>query len=150
MSRRGRGRPILVVASLVFSTGATATEPQKGSKPDDEFGLTPAQAVAVCTPDGEREYLSRLRCPNGRAPKYDRSRSQVRITPDTPEAERVAREQMIERKPVREGDRDYHIVDAYRLTCGNVVLELFLDMYHCDVAKPSRAPAPLSVKKVKR
>jgi hypothetical protein len=62
----------------------------------------------------------------------------------------VAQEQMIERKPVRQGDRDYHIVDAYKLTCGNVVLEVFLDMYHCGVAKPSRAPAPLSVKKAKR
>jgi hypothetical protein len=143
-------RPVLLAASLLSATGAGATKHQKDGSPEDEFGLTPTQAVEVCSPDGEREYLSRLRCPDGRAPRHTRNRSEFRNIPDTPDAERVAQGQVIERKSLRKGDRDYHMVDAYQLTCGHVVLEVFLDMYHCGAAKPSRAPVPLSLKKAKR
>lgn len=60
-------------------------------------------------PFGEREYLSRLRCPGGAAPAFEREGN------------------------VGSGG-DTHILDAYAVTCpnGGPVLTVFMDMYHAD------------------
>lgn len=71
--------------------------------------------VRADMPDGERAYLARLRCPDGRAPAYERSGST--------------------------GVGPYgYILDVYAVTCaGKAPQSIFLDMYHRHV---EAAPVP--------
>jgi hypothetical protein len=67
-------------------------------------------------PFGEREYLSRLRCPDGAAPSFSRDGS------------------------FGSGE-DGHILDRYSVTCpSGFRARVFMDMYHGDVRE--RRPVP--------
>jgi hypothetical protein len=138
------------ITAVLIAGSIIANGDEKGRSPALGFGLTPADPIEVCAPDGEREYLARLRCPDGGAPAYDRSRSQLRNPSETPEAAQAVHEQVVTRRQLRKGELDYHVVDAYQVSCRELVLEVFLDMYHCGASKPKRAPGPLSLKKPKR
>ena len=62
--------------------------------------------VRVLMPEGEREYLHRLRCPNGSPPEFERNGS---------------------------GDIGPYgrILDFYSVKCGTVTTTVMMDMYHC-------------------
>jgi len=62
--------------------------------------------VRVYMPTGEREYLSRLRCSNGKQPQFERHGS---------------------------GGFSPHqrIMDLYGVDCGSGAQTVFMDMYHC-------------------
>lgn len=114
-----------------------------------QYGVTMETAVEVCRPQGEREYLRRLRCADGTAPTFNRTGSgPPRTRATTPEQEAQALEQM--RKmfldaPLAAGEPDYHIVDLYDVSCGTTVTRVFLDMYHCYEPLPSQAPPGFTI-----
>lgn len=101
-------------------------------------------AALAFTPDGQRDYLSRLICPSGARPTFDRIGS---IGPRTAlpknlseaEEERLLRNSMA-MTPLAPGESDYHWIDAYEVRCGKVSKTLYMDMYHCAASLPDRAP----------
>jgi hypothetical protein len=74
-----------------------------------------ANPIRTVLPEGELDYLSRLRCSDGAAPRYERTGSRPEPGPYG------------------------KILDAYRVQCaGEKPRTLFLDMYHC--AQDARTP----------
>ena len=39
------------------------------------------------------------------------------------------------------GDPDLHIVDGYQVSCGETKRMVYMDMYHCKQASPTKVPA---------
>lgn len=115
----------------------------------DGYGLSKAEAIEVCEPMGQRQYLARLLCPDSRHPEFARA-GNVGPRQDIPEN---ASDEMLDAmmadmfKPrkLQPGEPDYHIVDAYEVACGERVTVLYLDMYHCAQDRPERAPAGFSI-----
>ncbi|MBX9606361.1 MAG: hypothetical protein K2Y51_09055 [Gammaproteobacteria bacterium] len=70
----------------------------------DDLG-TVARPVQADMPWGEREYIMRLRCPGGDEPGFERVGS------------------------FGEGPHG-HILDGYKLTCGQTESMIYIDMYH--------------------
>ena len=141
-------RPMRCVASFVLlfaacSTAPTApTPPQPAAPAAASIGSTRETAVEVCKPPGEREYLERLRCPDGSTPESQRlgsygSRTEIKSVPDAEMAEKQA----LRGVPVPPGGKDFHVLDKYALRCGDTFTEIFVDMYHCNQPPPSEAPA---------
>ncbi len=113
-------------------------------RPSADYGLTRAAAVEVCLPPGQTAFLKGLRCPGGGAPRAERLGSigpRTEVGPD--DAERALL-QMDPGRPLQRGERDLHIVDAFKLACGARETTLFLDMYHCGAPPPRAAPAGFS------
>jgi hypothetical protein len=113
------------------------------------YGLSKAEAIEVCEPMGQRQYLARLLCPDSRHPEFARA-GNVGPRQDIPEN---ASDEMLDAmmadmfKPrkLQPGEPDYHIVDAYEVACGEQVTVLYLDMYHCAQDRPDRAPAGFTI-----
>src|SRR3972149_5236736 len=65
---------MLILSGVVLGLGGNnPTSRDESSKPlPPGPGLSQASAINVCTPRGQVAYLSRLRCPGGRAPKFER------------------------------------------------------------------------------
>lgn len=119
-------------------------EPAPPPEPEGP-GLSKATAVEVCEPQGEREYLSRLRCADGNPPAFERLGSVGSRNPtETPEAEELATEQVIRGRPVGPDEIDYHVIDLYEVVCAEGRYSVFLDMYHCDQPPPTVAPPGLT------
>jgi hypothetical protein len=99
------------------------------------FGLSKDRAVEVCLPPGEKAYLTELRCGDGSKPQTHRVGSVgSRTQPVDPNDPRILL-QMDPEQPLRPGEPDFHIVDAFEARCPGANYTLFLDMYHCP-AKP--------------
>jgi hypothetical protein len=103
-------------------------------------------------PQGEREYLSRLRCPSGSAPEFKRlgsygTRTDRSETMTSAEYNKRIAGSMagLQGTPLRPGDDDYHIVDGYDVSCGETRYKLYMDMYHCPSKPPSRLPPGFTV-----
>lgn len=115
----------------------------------DGYGLSKAEAIEVCEPMGQRQYLARLLCPDSRHPEFARA-GNVGPRQDIPEN---ASDEMLDAmmadmfKPrkLQPGEPDYHIVDAYEVACGEQVTVLYLDMYHCAQDRPDRAPTGFTI-----
>jgi hypothetical protein len=143
---------LLLIASLLAGCGtggsrgrgplpATAPVPSQSN-----IGLSRETAIEVCEPAGEQAYLARMRCSDGTVPSYQRSGSVgSRNTYDTKAKEELARQQMLEGRPVAPGESDYHTVDLYEVTCSDKKYEIFLDMYHCGQPETKAAPAGFSI-----
>lgn len=111
-----------------------------------EYGMTSATAVEVCQPRGEREYLQRLRCPDGTPPQFSRQGSGgSRTAPASPADEKKMFEQMFREGPLQPGEPDYHIVDFYEVRCGSRSTRIIMDMYHCHQPPPSAAPPGFTI-----
>ncbi|MEP7010353.1 MAG: hypothetical protein ABJC13_08545 [Acidobacteriota bacterium] len=109
-------------------------------------GLSRETAIEVCEPAGEKAYLARLCCPDGAVPTYERSGSVgLRNAVDTKSEEELARQQMLEERPIAPGEADYHVVDLYDVICSDKEYGIFLDMYHCGQPEPKAAPADFSI-----
>lgn len=75
---------------------------------------TVTNPVRVLMPEGEREYLHRLRCANGSAPTFERQGSA--------------------------GIGPYgKILDIYSVQCGAEFSSIYMDMYHCS---EEQSPVP--------
>jgi len=134
---------------LLFVTGAARAEAPANVAVADSYGLAKEQAVEVCKPRGEHEYLARLVCPNSAHPKFDRHGSFGERTPLPDDLSEDASNRLVEDmmgyKALRAGETDYHIVDGYDVVCGETTTRVYLDMYHCDAPRPTRAPTGFSI-----
>ena len=120
----------LAIAFVVALAGCANTQTRSGMADADSLAssMAPYQVestaptsgalgsetnpVRVYMPSGEREYLSRLRCPNGKQPQFERHGS---------------------------GGFSPHqrIMDIHGVDCGSGSQTVFMDMYHCvEDAKP--------------
>ncbi|ATE70403.1 hypothetical protein CNO08_02885 [Lysobacter capsici] len=134
--------------TLLFVTGAAGAEaPAKVAA--DSYGLSKEQAVEVCKPRGEHEYLARLVCPDSEHATFERSGNFGERTPLPDDLSDDATNRLIEDmmgyKALQPGEADYHIVDGYEVACGETRIRVYLDMYHCDAPRPTRAPAGFSI-----
>jgi hypothetical protein len=96
-------------------------------------------------PDGQRAYLARLVCPGGEHAAFRRigsvgERTKLPDDMNPQEQERIL-EQILSRRPLRDGETDYHMVDGYEVACPDRTVLVHLDMYHCDAPRPRTAPS---------
>lgn len=90
--------------------------------------------MEVCLPPGEKAYLAELRCADGSHPQAHRVGSVgTRASPVDPNDPRLLL-QMDPEVPIRPGEPDFHIVDAFEARCPGANYTLFFDMYHCPGA----------------
>lgn len=116
---------------------------------DDGYGMSKALAIEVCYPQGQREYLARLVCPDGAHPDFERAGNVGMRTPLPEDLSDAQIEALLSdmRSPdgaVVDGP-DLHIVDAYEVTCGEQRTRLYLDMYHCAADRQTRAPKGFTI-----
>lgn len=135
--------------TLLFATGAAGAEAPAKVAAADSYGLSKEQAVEVCKPRGEHEYLARLVCPDSEHATFERSGNFGERTPLPDDLSDDATNRLIEDmmgyKALQPGEADYHIVDGYEVACGETKIRVYLDMYHCDAPRPTRAPAGFSI-----
>lgn len=145
------GGVVLVVCVWGVSVGGEAragkvpegyvpkVEQKAAQPPSAAWALERTQAAEVCTPAGERAFLTGLRCADGSPPTFKRVGS-VGHRNDPPESmsEEARFAQMDPDRALPEGEVDVHIVDLYEVTCaGQPPVSVYLDMYHCpQVAYP--------------
>jgi len=111
-------------------------------------GLTKGTAVEVCGPTGAREYLDRLRCPEGSTARSLRTGNMgPRNDPATKDDENAMREQFSTSVPIRSGQRDFHLIDAYSAECPSLTAVLYLDVFHCPDPKTQPPPPGFSLAK---
>lgn len=123
----------------------TAVEPEPA--PDGAApGSSKANAIEVCTAAGERKYLARLRCANGKPPVFRRAGNVGNRNDASSAAARPASMKQMLRK-LKPGETDLHIVDRYEVACGKVAVSIFLDMYHCGAKPPAVAPPGFTLSK---
>lgn len=111
------------------------------------LGESKASAIEVCMPQGQRAYLSRLRCTDGQAPAFERVGSVGPRTPLPEQDEGESKEAYSERLRAlmsSEGS-DHHIVDLYRVACHRQTHAIHMDMYHCKAPPPDQAPPGFSI-----
>jgi hypothetical protein len=102
------------------------------------FGFFKRSPILVCKPLGEREYLERLRCSDGQHAKFKRTGDVgSRVDPKGEQEEKLMRAQVIDEQPIKKGEKDFHIIDVYEVSCATGSYELFFDMYHCDAPSQS-------------
>jgi hypothetical protein len=129
---------------------APPTETSADAVPAAEgYGLRKAEAIEVCEPMGQRQYLARLLCPDSLHPEFARA-GNVGPRQDIPENAsdemlHAMMADMLKPRKLQPGEPDYHIVDAYEVACGEQVTVLYLDMYHCAQDRPDRAPAGFTI-----
>ena len=112
------------------------------TQPAATWGTIKPEAIEVCLPSGEHQFIRDLRCPDGTPPRYERVGSVGSRNPP-PEGQQL--ELMPDAtRPLKEGELDTHVVDQYRLNCGKKEIILFFDMYHCTGPKPWAAPKGFS------
>ncbi|QWF17781.1 hypothetical protein [Lysobacter capsici] len=132
--------------TLLLVAGTAGAEAPKVAA---AYGLSKQDAVEVCKPPGEHEYLARLVCPDREHPTFERSGNFGERTPLPDDLSDDATNRLIEDmmgyKALQPGEADYHIVDGYEVACGETKVRVYLDMYHCDAPRPTRAPAGFSI-----
>jgi len=132
-----------IAALLVLLLAACAHAPAPQKQP--WFGMRKFAAAEVCMPAGEQLWLSRLRCPDGAPPKIVSSTSAgARTNPETPDDPRQLAQLDVGR-PLAPGEPDFHIVDAFVISCSDGDRTLFLDMYHCTQEPPASAPEGMTI-----
>jgi hypothetical protein len=130
----------------VLALAACSARPNASVAPGAApLGTTKAAAIEVCMPKGERAYLEGLRCDNGEIPSFERFGS---VGPRTPYPEARSKKEQAELteralndKGLGPGEADIHIIDGFKLTCGQQEFTLYLDMYHCN-REPLRVAPP--------
>jgi hypothetical protein len=138
-------RVVRVVIAAVASAGLTTScvsPPKSDIAPpaNPGFGESMTAAVEVCQPDGERAYLARLVCEDGKVARFNRLGSygpRHALPADRSASEQIA---VSMRDPLAPGDVDYHVVDGYEVSCATSRRIVYLDMYHCHQPTPQTAP----------
>jgi hypothetical protein len=121
------------------------------------LGETKETAVEVCKPLGQQAYLNRLICSDGTNSTYLRIARADGVTKLGTRIElpvnltSVDHNVMIQKshsyEPLKNGELDYHIVDAYEVICGSAKRVIYMDMYHCNQPPPSEIPNGFSLRK---
>ncbi len=137
---RFRNESLTVVAFAI----ATAAFEVTAQSSHELYGKTKGEAIEVCAPQGQRDYLGKLLCRDASKPSISRAGS---FGPRNPYPDGMSQEQMMQitinglnGEALKPGETDHHTVDGYNLTCGEEKFTLYLDMYHCGQAAPSKAP----------
>ena len=132
---------------IAIQTTGHAVADNKAPQSNDLWGYTKEEAIEVCDPKGQRAYLSALVCPNGSRPDFCRvgnfgERTPIDIEGElTPEQEAQLVDRIMNKNAIlASGEKDYHIVDGYEVTCGNDKHLIYMDMYHCQQPAPTHAP----------
>jgi hypothetical protein len=142
--------------ALAQETADDAQVPERPVQDSGEtkpaLGQSNATAIEVCKPQGQREYLRRLICPDGSSPAFERIGSYGPRNP-LPEAktekERSALiDSALSDKALLPGQIDTHMVDGYRLKCGEQEHSVYMDMYHCEQPPPDEAPPGFGIRKL--
>ena len=136
--------------ALIFLACACSSAPVHTSIADQTgLGMSKEKSIEVCKPEGERNYLARLVCPDSSHPRFNRigrfgfrqdfpagmsEEDQMKVMTDSMGFEKL-----------EPGAVDYHTIDGYSIECGKTKTTLYLDMYHCDVPAPSQAPVGFSI-----
>jgi len=110
------------------------------------LGLSKTTAVEVCGPNGARDYLDRLRCPNGSPVRFQRRGSMgLHNDPGTNSEEDAARQQSMSAAPIPTGQRDFHLIDGYSADCPSRKSFLYFDAYHCPEPRHQVPPPGFSM-----
>lgn len=142
----------LIPAALICLGCGCSSSPERvvaSSASQPGYGTDKQQAIEVCRPEGERNYLARLVCPDSSHPRFSRSGS-VGLRHDFPtgmsesEQMKLMTENMGFEK-LKPGATDHHVIDVYSVDCGEVETAIYLDMYHCDTPAPTSAPAGFTI-----
>ena len=81
-------------------------------------GMNPLEAIHVCNPEGQREYLEQIRCPGGEKPTFRRLGSVGSRNPvHTEEARAAAIDQSIHIRRLEPDEVDHHVIDLYTIEC---------------------------------
>lgn len=134
-----RGARRMVAAIGLVLLGAGLVPPAMAD--DGSWGLQQGNPVPVCQPPGQRAWLQQLRCADGSALSWRRIGSIGTRTPMPADFPIATLEKYMSGEPLADGEVDYHMVDGYQVDCGGKVQQLYLDMYHCELPAPQRAPA---------
>lgn len=131
----------LLLAGLLVPAAAVAGEVEEGAKGP---GLTAAEAIEVCEPEGQRQYLASLVCPDSSHPTFERQGSFGMRSPfpgplSSEEANALLLRLMGD-PTLRPGEPDFHMVDGYEVVCPDSTVFVYMDMYHCDAEGPPPAP----------
>jgi hypothetical protein len=141
-------RRISLSTLLAFPFVVAGSEPMEHPKADPAYGLTIKASVEVCDPKGEDEYLSRLICPAGDHPSFERFGSVGARNPTT-NLSKAEKEKMLDAdlsgRDLEPGETDYHIIDGFEVNCGESKATVYLDMYHCSSAPPTDAPVGFTI-----
>lgn len=144
---------VVVGFALLSASSALAQSPTPVKAATDSltFGVTREGAIEVCEPKGERGYLERLVCEDGKAPSFKRAGSIGRRTAKL--ASQDSKEEMLLQgmgaEVSKPGGADYHVLDAFEVKCSTKTFELLLDMYHCKDTPKAKAPAGFTLKEGK-
>ena len=110
------------------------------------YGIVRENAIEVCHPQGEHEYLSKLACADGNAPEYRLlGNAGTRTDPTKEFADKLKRddkvfEMLISPAPIPPGEPDIHIVDVFEIKCRTSTTKLYFDRYHCSEESKARLP----------
>ena len=137
---------MLLGIAITGAEEAKDPEPASAQPKQSGLGMVKESAIEVCGPKGERAYLDHLTCSDGSAVKYERTGSVgFRNDPKSKQDEKAVQAQMLGAKPIKSGQKDFHMVDGYEVECGVVKTVLHLDMYHCPEPKNQGAPPGFSL-----
>jgi hypothetical protein len=88
--------------------------------------------------------LMRLVCADGTRPTFARQGSvgmRTESFQDLPKEQQDALFQaMVSGRALKPGEKDYHVIDGYEVSCGQVKRIIYMDMYHCAANPPDKAP----------
>jgi hypothetical protein len=129
---------------LSTDSGSESANPPKANP---TYGLTIKDSIEVCDPEGEDEYLSRLMCPAGNHPSFERTGSFGTRNPATNLSEAESAKMLdanLSGRDLEPGEIDYHIIDGFEVKCGESKTTVYLDMYHCS-SDPDSAPAGFTI-----
>lgn len=133
---------LFAALACAIGTAASAEPPSAGD--------TKATAIEVCRPAGQREYLSRLVCPNGAVPALRRAGSFGMRDELPPDASGAMLAEQIEKSmsfaPHVPGTPHHHVVDGFEVACGEDKRMIYLDMYHCEGKAQDAVPARLTLR----
>ncbi len=140
---------VALIAFVALCAPVGAETSGSGDATAPAFGLDKANAVEVCRPAGERAYLSRLICPDGSRPTFERAgsvgeRNAFPANLSQAEFDEIAVALMTGRE-LKPGEVDYHTIDLYQVQCDEEGTAIYLDMYHCHSAPPAQAPAGFQI-----
>ena len=139
---------IFVVMALEgVAAVAEKSDPVVAAASAADVGMTKEAAIEACGPSGERAYLNRLRCTDGSKVRFERQGSVgFRHDAKTEEQQREIEKQGWGLDPLPPGATDYHMIDAYEVSCPGKKVVLYLDLYHCRAPKPQGVPPGFTMK----
>ena len=126
---------LLAFLSGVTAVGSDAAGSAAGEELQEGPGLSVTEAIEVCEARGQRNYLSKLVCPDNSHPTFRRVGSFGTRDPypgDLPpeKADEILL-RLIRDPTLKPGEPHFHMVDGYEVECPGRRTMIYMDMYHC-------------------